>query len=159
MQGESKEVPKITRKREKGINMDIIINTGLENIYFQMNQDEIEKEVGIPDDVIISSEGVIEMHYDSKGVTFFIHDDYISIHSNRILIDNVEVKVGVTEYSELIPLVRSYHDKRRKEYVANVEDDEDEKTIFFSNIGLTIWLEDSIVNDISVESIDTNEEE
>ena len=152
MQDSNKEDLKIIVRKEKKTNIDF---STLENILCvkpsKLDRDDIEHVLGSPDEVIISPENVLELHYNRDQCTFFIHEDYLTLHFNSIKLNDNEVSVDQTEYSEFITLIKKFHRNHQITYKVEVEDLHDEKMMTFDNIGLTVWFENQIINDISFE--------
>ncbi len=135
--------------------MEIIPFTGFDDIRFGMSKDDIIDEMGIDvEEVVDEHEDGSKSHtllYDEEGCAFIFSsdDDYllgtITLYAPDFLLEGVEL-IGVSEKKFL---------EKAKDIVPDLEledeyDDVDSKDYSSELLGLSIWIQDGIVDSITL---------
>ncbi len=135
------------------------LNYGIGSIEFNMTEDEVVRVLGNPiEKEIREEEEMVFMHYADLSIYLHPDDNFLTVHPHKLLLGENLLIMDVTTEEDAINYINEYHLLQNIPIHVDYELDLD-KMLFFSNLGLTIWLEDSVVNDISIEPINSNEEE
>ena len=115
----------------------------------------IESYLGSPDKKNQLNDNLTELCYNDPFMTLYlikVNDTLVfqSIHLSEIEYDSTIIIVGITKRIELINMLRKTHEYKKLKYVYSVEEDVDEMLVF-PNIDLTVWVENNVVSDISIE--------
>lgn len=135
---------------------------GVGEIEFSFDEDSIIETLGkadeIDEDTVSDTESVVSISYYELGLDFFfeyIDDDQIlSIHSDDIILEGKNI--ASLEKDEVFQLLKTYHDKNNLEFLhdKSIDEETDEESHYFDNIGLTLWYDEEELTDICCQDPD-----
>jgi hypothetical protein len=76
---------------------------------------------------------------------------HMSIHTNKLKLSGIEI--STLKEIEILNLVKKYHKKFQIPFKYIYEDTQLDVYYDFVNLGLTIWIENNVVSDISISQL------
>jgi len=144
---------------ESQIKDNFIPNIGIGKLRFLDNELTIKEKIGVPNyekkDTKNNKDYTLHLSYEDLGIDCFVHYEdsffsYTSFHLQSLTINNIDL-INMTE-KECVNFLKDYHLNLNIKYVMHMTND-DEKILFFENIGLTIWFSMCNITDLSIEPI------
>lgn len=134
-------------------------NEGVGEVLFKFNKEQIIKKLGNPIEEKMDNElqsQMLEYELNGKFMLIFIHYedskfDYTSIHTDVLYMDDIEI--STMNKDELLDFLKEYYEKLNLNFNFKYTEDDLDDYYEFDDIGLTVWFEEDVITDISVNPV------